>query len=108
MVSVAGVNVTVDKLDAVALWSTLKCVREVHGFVGLANFYARFNKSITMLLIDLMKKGINFKWDIEGEAAFQALKKALTSTSILQIFNKEKPHKVWVAASDYAVGTTLV
>ena len=27
---------------------------------------------------------------------------------ILQVFDEEKPHKVWVDAPDYAVGATLV
>ena len=42
------------------------------------------------------------------EAAFEALKKALTTAPILQAFDEEKPHVVWGDALDYAVGTTLV
>ena len=30
------------------------------------------------------------------------------SALILQVFDKEKPHRVWVDASDYAIGATLV
>ena len=30
------------------------------------------------------------------------------TTPILQVFDEEKPHEVWVNASDYAVGATLV
>ena len=36
------------------------------------------------------------------------MKKALTTAPILQVFDEKKPHEVWVDASDYAVGTTLV
>ena len=32
----------------------------------------------------------------------------MTTAPILQVFDEEKPHEVWVDASDYAVGTTLV
>ena len=44
----------------------------------------------------------------EEEAAFKKLKEALTSAPILQVFDKDKPHEVWVDVSGYAVGATLV
>ena len=87
------------------------CVREVQGFLGLANFYRRFVKgfaAIAKLMTDLTKKDRDFTWNAEEEAAFQKLKAALTSAPILQVFDEDKPHKVWADASDFAVGTTLV
>ena len=42
------------------------------------------------------------------DAAFEALKHALTKAPILQVYNNELKHEVWVDASDYAVGATLV
>ena len=79
--------------------------------MGLVNFYRRFIKgfaTISKPLTDLTKKAIEFKWEATEEAAFEALKKALTTAPILQVFDEEKPHEVWVDASDYAVGATLV
>ena len=67
------------------------------GFVAIA-------KPVT----DLTKKDQDFTLGSEEEATFQKLKEALTSAPILQVFDKDKPHKVWVDASDYAVGATLV
>ena len=67
------------------------------GFTGIA-------KPMT----DLTKKYRDFTWSNEEEATFQKLKEALTSAPILQLFDEDKPHEVWVDASDYAVGTTLV
>ena len=86
VVSVAGVKVAVDKVDAVALWPTLTCIHEVQGFLGLTKFYRRFVKSfatIAKYLTDLKRKAIKFKWEATEEAYFEALKKALTSTPIL-------------------------
>ena len=77
----------------------------------LANFYRRFVKGFTAIakpLTNLTKKAIEFKWETTEEAAFEALKKTLTTAPILQVFDEEKPHEVWVNASDYAVGATLV
>ena len=79
--------------------------------MGLANFYRRFVKGFAAIakpMTDLTKKDRDFTWSNEEEAAFQKLKEALTSAPILQVFNKDKPHEVWVDASDYAVGATLV
>ena len=77
----------------------------------MANFYRRFVKgfaAISKLMTDLTKKDRDFTWSTDEEAAFQKLKEALTSAPILQVFDEDKPHEVWVDASDYAVGTTLV
>ena len=77
----------------------------------MANFYRRFVKgfaAIAKLMTDLTKKDWDFTWSTEEEAAFQKLKEALTSAPILQVFDEDKPHEVWVDASDYAVGATLV
>ena len=64
--------------------------------------------AIAKPMTDLTKKDQDFTWGTEEEAAFQKLKEALTSAPILQVFDKDKPHEVWVDASDYAVGATLV
>ena len=111
VVSAAGVKVAVDKVDAVASWPAPTCLCEVHGFLELANFYRRFVKGLADIakpLTNLTKKAIEFKWEATEEAAFEALKKALMTAPILQVFDKEKPHEVWVDASDNAAGTTLV
>ena len=47
-------------------------------------------------------------WGTEEEAAFKKLKEALTSAPILQVFDEDKPHEVWVDVSDFTVGTMLV
>ena len=64
--------------------------------------------AIAKPMTNLTKKDRDFMWGAEEEAAFQKLKEALTSAPILQVFNKDKPHGVWVDTSDYAVGATLV
>ena len=79
--------------------------------MGLANFYRRFVKGFAAIakpMTDLTKKDRDFIWSNEEEAAFQKLKEALTSAPILQVFDEDKPHEVWVDASDYAVGAMLV
>ena len=64
--------------------------------------------AIAKLMTDLTKKDQDFTWGANEEAAFQKLKEALTRAPILQVFDKDKPHEVWVDGSDYAVGAMLV
>ena len=64
--------------------------------------------AIAKPLTNLTKKDQDFTWNDEEKAALRKLKEALTSAPILQVFDEDKPHEVWVDASDYAVGATLV
>ena len=64
--------------------------------------------SIAHPLTELTRKGVEFTWGGVEAAAFEQLKAALTSAPVLQIFDETKPREVWVDASDYAVGATLV
>ena len=92
-------------------WSTPETVRDVQAFLGLANFYRRFIKGfagIARPLTDLTRKDVPFQWGDDQDAAFKALKNALTEAPILQVYDDELKHEVWVDASDYAVGATLV
>ena len=64
--------------------------------------------AIAKPMTDLTKKDRDFTWNTEDKAAFQKLKEALTSAPILQVFDEDKPHEVWVDASDFVVGAMLV
>ena len=59
-------------------------------------------------LNNLIKKDKDFSWGSDKQATFNKLKETLTSAPNLQVFDKDKPHKVWVDASDFAVSATLV
>ena len=111
VVSSEGIKVDHGKVEAVKLWLKPKTVQDVLVFLGLANFYQRFIKGfagIAQPLKDLMCKDVPFQWGNEQEATFEALKHALTEAPILQACNNELKHKVWVYASDYTMGATLV
>ena len=63
VVSAEGVKVVVDKIDAVSSWPMPMYVREVQGFLGLANFYRRFIKgfmAIAKPLTNLTRKDKDF------------------------------------------------
>ena len=79
--------------------------------MGLANFYRCFVchfADIARPLTDLTCKDIEFAWTAECAALFETLKTALTTAPVLQVFDNAKPSELWVDASQFAVGATLV
>ena len=78
--------------------------------MGFANFYRRFVRGFSEIaspLIKLTKKNTVFAWDEKCEKAFQALKDAFLSDTVLMHFDPEKKIIVEVDASDWVVGGVL-
>ena len=94
-----------------AQWPVPTCVRDIQVFLGLANFYCRFVRhfaDIARHFTDLTCKDTEFTWSAECAASFETLKIALTTAPVLQVFDDAKPSELWVGASQFAVGATLV
>ena len=62
--------------------------------------------SLVNPLTDLLKKD-GFLWNPEAEQAFQALKTALMSTTVLALPDFGKPFTVETDASSYGIGAVL-
>ena len=110
-VSSQGIQVVDSKVDAVVKWPTPTCVRDVQAFLGLCNYYRRFIKAFALIalpLTNLTRKAIAFEWTSGCQSAFIDLKSRLTSAPILQVYDPERITQLWVDASDFAVGATLV
>jgi len=59
-----GIKMEVEKVKGVLEWPTLKCVKDVQKFLGLANYYCQFIEgfvSIARPLYDLVKE--DQKWN---------------------------------------------
>jgi hypothetical protein len=84
-ISAEGVTMDADKVEAVRAWPTPRTVHTVHGFLGLTGYYRKFIRGysdITAPLTQLLKRE-SFRWPPEATTAFNALKNALTSASVL-------------------------
>jgi len=60
-----GIKIEKEKIKGVLEWLTLKCVKDVQKFLGLANYYHQFIKgfvSIVRPLHDMIKKDRKWKW----------------------------------------------
>jgi len=99
-----------DKMKTIVDWETPTCVTDVQAFIGFANFYRRFIKDFSKIitpLVNLTKKGIQFKWDTTCELSFNALKKAFTTAPVLRPFDWNKEVILETDASDYVSAGVL-
>ena len=98
------------KASAIETWESPKCVKDVQGFLGFANFYKRFIKDfakLTSSLTLLTRKDKEFQWASIEETAFQAIKKAFSSAPVLLHFDPDKECTVETDASDYVSGAVF-
>ena len=99
------------KLNSIAQWPTPSKVKDVHSFLGFANFYRQFipnYSTITHLLIDLTKKNLPWNWTSSQQQAFDHLKRLFLSQPVLHIPDFSSPFTIATEASKYTLGTVLL
>jgi hypothetical protein len=65
------------KLSGIRDWPTPTTVKQVRGFIGFANFYRRFIKKFSELILplnNLLRKDAKFDWNDQCQEAFETLK----------------------------------
>ena len=85
-------------------------MREVHSFLGHVGFYRRFIKDfskVALPLSNLLQKEVEFDFDDRCKEAFDRLKRALTTTPIIQAPDWTAPFELMCDASNYALGAIL-
>jgi hypothetical protein len=110
VISASGVAMDSSKVQAVLDWPHPRSVRALHGFLGLAGYYRKFVAeygTIAAPLTALLKKDA-FTWSEAAEAAFTALKSALTSSPVLALPDFSRPFIVECDASTYGFGAVLL
>jgi hypothetical protein len=109
VISEGGVTMDAEKVVAVAAWPQPRSTRGLRGFLGLAGYYRKFIREfvlIAALLTRLLRRDA-FTWDDDAEAAFEALKGALTSGPVLQMPDFSKLFVVDCDALGASFGTVL-
>ncbi|WVZ11913.1 hypothetical protein V8G54_016443 [Vigna mungo] len=109
IVANGGVSPDPAKIQAMVQWPTPSCTKELRGFLGFTGFYRKFVRGYTAIaqpLTDLLKKG-NFTWSSTAQQAFDKLKSAMTSTTVLSLPDFSKTFYVQTNASGSAMGAVL-
>ncbi|WVZ93891.1 hypothetical protein U9M48_039843 [Paspalum notatum var. saurae] len=110
-VSKGGIMVDPSKISSVMDWKVPEVVKEVRGFLGLAGYYRRFIESFSKIakpMTSLLEKGVPFIWTKERQAAFDELKKRLTTAPVLTLPDLTKSFTVYCDASKEGLGCVLM
>ena len=87
LVSSRGIEVDKAKIDVITSLHYPTSVREVHSFLGHADFYKRFIQDfskIALPLSHLLHKDVDFVLDQPCREAFEELRRRLTTSPIVQ------------------------
>ncbi|CAM8886891.1 unnamed protein product [Rhodiola kirilowii] len=110
VVSQEGIEVDKSKIDLIMTLPYPSTVRDIQSFLGHAGFYRRFIKDFSkkaLPLSTLLQKEVPFEFTNACKEAFDELKKALTSTPVIQTSDWKNPFEIMCDASDFAVGAVL-
>lgn len=97
------------KVEAVEAWPQPQTARALRGFLGLTGYYRKFIAGyggVAEPLTALLKREA-FAWTPQADAAFLALKKALSSAPILHLPDFTKRFIVDCDASSVGFGAVL-
>jgi hypothetical protein len=109
LITITGVKVDPQKIATMQSWPQPKTITELPGFLGLKGYYRKFIQFYSIIarpLTQLLKKG-QFGWNLEAEAAFVALKHAMTTTPVLGLPNFSEVFVLETDASDKGIGAVL-
>ena len=110
VVSKKGLEVDMEKVQAILTSAPPICVREIRGFLGCVGYYKRFidgyaRKAIP--LTKLLKKDVEFSWSSERQGAFEKLKLTLSKAPILSPSDWKREFHVMLDASGWCLGAIL-
>ncbi|GBG68044.1 hypothetical protein CBR_g1165 [Chara braunii] len=110
IVTVDGLKPDLRKVAAVQETPAPVTLTQVRVFLGLASYYRRFIKGFARVakpLTNLLKKEEQLIWTPECEAAFQALKEALTSAPVLTRPDPTRPFALYTDWQPQAISAVL-
>ncbi|XP_066347721.1 uncharacterized protein [Miscanthus floridulus] len=109
VISEGSVAMDANKVAAVAAWPLPCSARGLRCFLGLAGYYRKFIQDFSIIAAPLTRllRRDAFVWDDDASAAFEALKRALTTGPVLQMPDFTKPFVVDCDASGAGFGAVL-
>lgn len=98
------------KIQAISTCPLPTTLKQLRGFLGLAEYYRGFIKGfckISKPLTDLLRKD-SFRWTNTTTLAFTSLQKALSSAPVLDLHNFSQPFTLETDASGKDIGAVLM
>ncbi len=99
------------KISGIADWPIPKTVKDVRSFLGFCNFYRAFIHgfaNIARPLNQLTCKDVEWTWNTKEQQAFDNLRRQVMAEPVLKQLELDKPFKLEVDTSGFAVGAVLL
>ena len=109
MVSSSGLEPDEEKVEVIRNWPRPQTTKQLRQFLGLCNYYNDFVPHLQVLAAPLHEVSgkSKFQWDDRKEKAFQRLKEALGSATLLHLPDMQREFEVSTDASDTGLGCIL-
>jgi hypothetical protein len=111
IIELGKVEMDAKKVNQVKDWPVPHRKKDLQSFIGLANYYHWFVKTVSQIsqhLHDLKKKGVEWKWEEKHQKAFDRLMDMMSMALVLRLPDLEKQYVVTTDASDYMVSAILM
>ena len=98
------------KIEIIVKWEALKTVKRVQRFLRFGNFYRKFIKNFSHLVIpltNLVKKDTKFDWSETTNDAFSKLKHIFVTAPLLIQFDNSRKTMLETKVSIWCNGGTL-
>ena len=109
-ISENGIEISKEKMHAIADYPVPKKVKEVRQFLGVMQFHSKYIKNFTEKARPLQKltcKNAKFNWGENEQISFEALKEAMLTPPILKFPDFSLPFDIITDASDIAIAAVL-
>ena len=109
--NVNGVQLDLEKVDAVHALPAPMNVTELQEFLGMVTYLSPFIhglSTLTAALGELLRKDADFTWNASYEAAFEQVKQAIISDTTLRYFDPSQIMTIQVDASQVGLGAALL
>src|SRR5690606_5336831 len=111
VVDASGVHPDSEKVRAVTEFPLPKNVKELQSFLGLCSYFRRFVPNFAHrahALHELLRTGVSWEWTGPADAAFEDLKKCLSTPPVLAHYNPQAAVELHTDASSYGLGAVLL
>jgi hypothetical protein len=110
IIGMEGIKMDPENICAMQDWEPPSNLKDIHAFLGFANFYCCFVSNYSRIvqpLTFLTRKGVAIAWSMEQQMAFDTLKATITSVPVLAHFNLDQDIIVETDASDHVLASVL-
>src|SRR3954467_15149055 len=111
VISAEGIAVDPDRVHTIQEWAPPKNVKQLRSFLGLASYCRRFVQNFSKIakpMTELLCKDKRYTWSSAFQAAFEELKRRLTTAPILTPPDESQPFQVFCDASLNGIGGVLM